>query len=93
METELDAIRFQWLADFAVCMDAVADPDNFVQVWYDTASGSPVIGRNLREAVDNAILRQTGKPINKQQPVLGHAANGFICPWDSEGRVCSQNKK
>jgi hypothetical protein len=52
-----DARRFRWLAEKAVFVDMVADPDNLVQVWHDTLTGWPTSGRTLREAVDQAMNR------------------------------------
>jgi hypothetical protein len=49
-----DAERFQWIDEYALCVDAVADPDNFVQVWRDT-SRPPITRRTLRHAIDAAM--------------------------------------
>jgi hypothetical protein len=81
-ELRKDANRYQWLRD-------VGD-----ETWTPLGTRPNVnFTHGVDNAIDAAMKKQAGKPINKQQPVLGHAANGFICPWDSEGRVCSQNKK
>lgn len=53
-----DAARFRWLDEHALTVDMVADPDNFVQVWWESTSGPPTAGRTLREAVDASMRRQ-----------------------------------
>ena len=81
-ELRKDAARYQWLRD-------VGD-----ETWVPLGARSNTSFKyEVDNAIDAAMNKRAGKSINKQQPVLGHAANGFICPWDSEGRVCSQSKK
>lgn len=55
-----DAERYRWLREYALAMDTVADPDNFVQIWVGTDPASCFKARTLDAAIDAAM--QEGKP-------------------------------
>lgn len=63
-----DARRFRWLAEKALFVDMVADPDNLVQVWHDTLTGRPITGRTLRDAVDEAMKRHNASFSGDRRP-------------------------
>jgi hypothetical protein len=50
-----DAERYRWLAANVLAMDADADPDNLVRVWYGTDPAGCAYGKTLDEAIDAAI--------------------------------------
>ncbi len=51
---EADAIRYRWIAENAMAIDFVADPDNLIQVWHGTDPARFSAGKTLDEAVDAA---------------------------------------
>lgn len=51
----LDAQRFCWLQEHCLAFDAVADPDNLVQVWHGTDPARCSYGKTLRAAIDAAL--------------------------------------
>jgi hypothetical protein len=60
-EQEEDARRLDWAEAHALAIDAVADPDNFVQVWHGTHPAKCARGRSIREAIDAAIEAGKGE--------------------------------
>jgi hypothetical protein len=51
---QVDAERYRWIADNAMAIDFVADPDNMVQIWHGTDPARFSAGKTLDEAVDAA---------------------------------------
>ena len=58
---EQDARRYRWLRDVCLTMDAAADPDNLVRVWWGTDPAKSAAGLNLDSAVDRAIAQEQPK--------------------------------
>jgi hypothetical protein len=54
---QVDALRYRWIAENALAIDFVADPDNMVQIWHGTDPARFSAGKTLDEAVDAARRR------------------------------------